>query len=141
MTTLICNDSYHFKGKEKSHILNYTILMNSFKNKSLIGERRLWRQESELCKLKLYFLELWKTSNLKQKAISSLNNNKQNDSGSTEYYDLQFYLVGGRVCSSFTIKKFQTKNLRLFKNMTIKIWIYQLQYTCLISCMLLWFPL
>lgn len=115
MTILICNDSYHFKGKEKSHILNYTILVNSFKNKSLIGERRLWKQESELCKLKLYFLELWKTSNLKQKAISSLNNNKQNDSGSTEYYDLQFYLGGGESLFFIYNKEISNKKPEIFQ--------------------------
>ena len=39
-TILICNDSYHFKGKKK-YILNYTMLVNSFKNISLMGEGRL----------------------------------------------------------------------------------------------------
>lgn len=89
--------------------------MNSFKNKSLIGERRLWKQESELCKLKLYFLELWKTSNLKQKAISSLNNNKQNDSGSTEYYDLQFYLGGGESLFFIYNKEISNKKPEIFQ--------------------------
>lgn len=52
--------------------------------------------------------------NLKWKSISSLNNDKRNDSGSAEY-DLQFYLRGVEHVLHLQFKIFLIKNLRLFK--------------------------
>lgn len=98
------------------------MLANSIKNIDLIGEGRL-SQESELCKLKLFISGIMENQQLETNSYLfqvCLTTTKK-DSRRLNIR-ICYFIQGGRVHPSFTIKKkFQVKDLRLFKNMTINI--------------------